>query len=187
MHQERKVLVTDYNIDDISRINHQLVYTNRTIKKTDKDGNTKEVLHRFYCYWDKEYDSIKKLNKHGVYVMIDIPFETIFDLIPYYPYIIACHYWSNDNEMVILAKDSFVDETIDKRLGSGWFNKDSIDFQWHYKQELAEHTHEVATELDKNLAARYDVINLHNAQLTKDGEYYLVKTDYPIDYNHKIE
>jgi hypothetical protein len=187
LHQERKVLVTESNLDDICKINIQLSYSNHTIEKQNAKGEIKEVLQKSYRYWDKEYDSLKKLNKHGVYVMIDIPFETIFDLIPYYPYVIACHYWSKEKEMVILAHDSFVDETIDERLASGWFNEDSISFQWHYKQELAEHTHEVAKELDKNLASRYDVINLHSTQLTKDGEYYLVKTDYPVDYNHKID
>lgn len=168
-------------------MNAQLTYSNRTIEKKNAKGEIKEVLQKSYYYWDKEYDSLKKLNKHGVYVMIDIPFDTIFDLIPYYPYVIACHYFSKEKEMVILAHESFVDQTIDERLESGWFDKDSISFQWRYKQELAEHTHEVAAQLDKNLAARYDVINIHDTQMIKDGEYYLVKTEYPVDYNHKIE
>lgn len=170
-------------------MNNKLVYSNHSIEKKNAKGETKLVLQKFYYYWDKEYDSLKKLNKHGVYVMIDIPFDTILDLIPYYPYVIACHYFSEENEMVILAHESFVDQTINDRLESGWFDKDSIDFQWHYKHELQEHYRDVLAQLFYDIGDRRVQFSLKDIELRKDGDQYLVSAPEgkPIDPNFPVK
>lgn len=188
MHQERKVLVTDGNLDDVCAVNPRLSYSNVTVVKTDKKGKTKEVLERHYLYWDKEYDSLKKLNKRGVYIRIDIPFDTILDLIPYYPYIIAADFWSKDRETVILSHQPYPDEEIDDRLESGWFKgMESIDFQFHYKHELQEHYRDVFRELNRDIGDRYVLLSLKGAKLKKDGDWYLLSVEKDVDPNHPVK
>ena len=187
LHQERKVFVTDYNLDDICATNPQLTYSDVKVTKTGKNGESREITERHFTYWGKEYNDIKKLNKKGVYVRIDIPFETVLDLIPYYPYVVACHYWSADEEMVILAKHSEVDGEIEDRLESGWFERGSIDFQFHCKHELAEHYREVIEELNRDLRSRRCQINPRDVPMAKDGDWYLIHTENDIDLNQPVE
>ena len=187
LYQERKVLVSDYNLDDICAINPQLSYSDVKVVKTNKKGESKEIIERHFFYWDREYESLKKLNKKGVYVRIEIPFENVLDLIPYYPYVIACDYWSNDEEFVVLAQQSFPDSEIEDRLEGGWFKKGSIDFQFHYKHELAEHYREVIEELNRDLRLRWCQINLRDVPMAKEGDWYLIHTENDIDLNQPVE
>lgn len=183
LHQERKVLVTDYNLDDICAMNPKLTYSDVKITKTDKNGESREVTERHFTYWEKKYNNIEKLNKKGVYVRIDIPFETVLDLIPYYPYVIA----AANGGMVILAKHSEVDSEIEDRLEGGWFKKGSIDHQFDYKHELAEHYREVIEELNRDLRLRWCQINLRDVPMAKEGDWYLIHTENDIDLNQPVE
>ncbi len=188
LRQEKKVLVTEANLDRVCEANPQLSYSDETVEKTDKNGSKKEALKRRYTYWGKEYDSLRKLNKKGVYVMIDIPFDTILDLIPYYPYIITMDYWSADREMVIVSHCSFPDEEIEDRFGSGWWaGKESIEFQLHYKHELQEHYRGVFRELNRDLRERWVQLSLKGAELKKDGDHYTLAVESPIDPNHPVK
>ena len=187
LYQERKVLVSDYNLDDICEMNPQLSYSDVKVVKTNKKGESKESIERHFFYWDREYESLKKLNKKGVYVRIEIPFENVLDLIPYYPYVIACDYWSKDKEFVVLAQQPFPDSEIEDRLEGGWFKKGSIDFQFHYKHELAEHYREVIEELNRDLRLRWCQINLRDVPMAKEGDWYLIHTENDIDLNQPVE
>ena len=188
LHQERKVLVSEDNLDYVCKLNPHLTYSNVTVEKTGKDGSKKEALERHYIYWDKEYASLKALNKKGVYVMIDIPFENVLDLVPYYPYVIAAQYWSEGTELVILANESEPDHEIEDRLESGWLHEGSIDFMFHYKHELQEHYREVVTELNDGLEGRTHRIILSpiDEPEKRDGGY-VFGTNFEIDANQPVE
>lgn len=89
LHQHKKVLVTEMNREDVQkRCPRFKIHKHSEIiqDKRYKDG-TKERVYYTYEYCGKEYKTLKELNKEGVNITIDIPFDTLLDLIPYYPYL----------------------------------------------------------------------------------------------------
>lgn len=187
LYQERKVRVSEFNLDDICEMNHELGYSETAVTKRGRNGAPKEATEKRFTYWGKEYDSLAKLNKKGVYVRIEIPFETVLDLIPYYPYVIGCNYWSDDKEIVIVARQSEPDSEIEDWLASGFFVKESIEFEWQYKHELAEHYREVLEELNRDMRLRHRQIDLGAVPMIKEGEWYLLRTEDEIDVNQPIK
>lgn len=140
LHQHRKVTVTEINREWVAKHSH-LTWNEETVVKTLKDGRTRKVTNTVYTYWGKDYPSLKKLNKKGVYVTIDIPFETIFDLIPYYSYVIAACGHSEGNSYIVLADESEPDSRFDEYLSRGFV--EDPRFPSYYKTELQEHYLEV--------------------------------------------
>lgn len=189
LYQERKVSVSNCNIDDICEMNHNLKSEEVEVIKTDKNGASRKFKEKHFTYWDKEYIGLKALNKKGVYVRIEIPFETVLDLIPYYPYVIACNYWSKDKEIVILARQSYPDSEIDDRLEGGYFlGQPSIEWLLHYKHELQEHYRDVLGQLFYDIGDRRVQISLKDAMLKKDDDHYIitVQEGKPIDPNFPV-
>ena len=150
IYQHKKVEVTELNQHFIeSKCNFlELILHEEIIP----DARCKEGIRLkswyTYKYANVEYKNLKELNKKGVYVSLPIKFDTILDLIPYYPYIISCCASSPEGETIYISKKSYIDEQIDSYLKTGR----SLDFLNHYKKELQNHYIEIVKRLeaDKN-------------------------------------
>lgn len=101
-----------------------------------KDKN-KLVTYYLYKYLGKEFNSLKELNKYGVYVNKPIKFETLVDLIPYFPYIVACHSYSRDSyEFVCLSSESYIDQSYHDSILYG--NTSAEELNYTYRKRLAD-------------------------------------------------
>ena len=145
LHQHKKIEVTNDNLKFIKEHCKEFDYTKYAIRVEDK--RVKEG-HKYkhictYEYWGTEYTSLKELNKKGVYITIDIHFDTILDLIPYYPYIVSASFTSTNDDgtksaYVVISKEPFPIRERDEFLQNGWNNC------WEsYARRLQEHYIEV--------------------------------------------
>lgn len=145
IHQHRKVKVTKWNRDFVKEHCNVFDYIDEEYEVSDKrckNGVSKRVRST-YTYWGKEYTLDELNEKEEVYITIDIPFDTILDIIPYYPYIIsvaACH---EDSEYIVLSNESFVDSNYLEKLSYGL----PETYPSWYKGELQKHYIDVCKEL----------------------------------------
>ena len=102
-----------------------------TPDKRAKSGMRVETTYT-YKYWDKEYTA-KELSKKGVYITIKIHFNTLLDLIPYFPYTISVCCCDGSKETVYISDNSFVEEHADDAVQHG-YEYDT----YYYRHELAE-------------------------------------------------
>lgn len=63
-----------------------------------------------YKYFDKTFNSEKEINKYGILVYFTIYFDTIFDLLPYFPYEIASLSYSDKHTDIVIASTSGVEQ-----------------------------------------------------------------------------
>lgn len=86
-----------------------------------------------------EAKSLAEINKQiSYYYRKEIRFDTIFDILPYYPYIITTAYSDKKREHVIVASQSYVESEFEELLQSGYvsimYNHYKADLQKHYKE-----------------------------------------------------
>ena len=177
LHQHKVLTVTPWNHDDAVKLCPELeVIEHKRIvpDKRQKSGQREEVYYT-YKYWGKEY-TLKELNKHKVYITIDIHFDTLLDLIPYYPYIVTM----SCGNTVYISSQSFVDKELDDHLEHGWYS----DYWQHYKKDLQEHYQEIVLRY-YNPAGREIKENItFYKETVEDGtEKYIGRTLYPMDEN----
>ena len=141
MYQHKKVVVTEWNQDEIAKkldnfkvIEHKEVVVDKRVKTGEK-----EKVTYTYKYYGREYKSLKELNKHGVYVTMEIHFETLLDLIPYYPYLVSMSMSNDGRETVVLSQESFVDSERDEHYEHGYFS----EFWEYYKKSLQDHYRDI--------------------------------------------
>ena len=150
--------------------------------KRCKDGIKTKATYT-YKYWGKEYKTLKELNKHGVYVTVEIRFNTILDLIQYYPYIVCASFYSEGKEIVFISKESFVDYEYNHAVENGWFPS----LRDHYKNKLQQHYLEVCKNY---LLYKYDervcIEDITNYKYYDNG-FYVVEVENEVDENHDIE
>lgn len=189
LYQRHKVTVTEYNQEFVKEhcqafnyIRHERVVAD----KRCKDDKRTEYFYEYH-YYDKKY-TLKELNKHGVYVTIDIHFDTILDLIPYYPYIVSSCYSDDEKEKVFISKESSVISEQDEFYERGHF---SDSWQW-YTKELQEHYFEICRDiLCYKLEERTKTVTITSDRLLcpvepEDGDY-VIPVDDEIDCNHRLE
>jgi len=141
MYQHKKVKVTEWNQDEVTKkTDHFKVIEHKEIvaDKRLKEGQREKVTYT-YEYFGREYNSLKELNKHGVYVTMEIHFETLLDLIPYYPYLVSMSMSDKGKEIVYLSQESFVDSERDDNYEHGFFS----EFWEHYKRDLQDHYRDI--------------------------------------------
>lgn len=147
IHQHKKVKVSECNQDEVVKHCPYLKiipHTQVVVDKRYKEGK-REITTYTYEYWGKEY-TLKELNKHGVSVVLDIHFDTLLDLIPYYPYIVSFAACGDGKETVFISNESFVIEERDDRIERGVFS----DYWESYVKELQEHYLEVFEKYYQN-------------------------------------
>lgn len=186
LYQYRKIKVTESNRDWAAK-HTSLSWSSHTVEKTDKNGNKKEALETEYCYYNKHFDSLKKLNKNGVYVRMEIHFDSILDLIPYYPYVPAVWACSEGQLAVVLPEKSFVEKELDYSLESDYVEEPYINMtEWH-RRELQNHYKEV---IEKYYAVpkskSHFPVTMDRA--VKVGDHYemTLPDDYKVDPLHEV-
>ena len=141
IHQHQLITVTGQNQMMVAEKCDQfevIEYFDEVPDKRKKGGYRTTVTYT-YRYWGRDYDTLKELNKHGVYITIDIHFDTILDLIPYYPYTITMSCNNQDGEYVVISKKSFVLQERDEMYDHGYDSK-----MWEgYNKKLQDHYREV--------------------------------------------
>lgn len=158
-------------------------HINKTTDKRTKEGY-REVVSYTYEYWGKEYTQ-KEINKRGVYITVEIHFDTLLDIIKYYPYIVSACCSDEDKMTVYISNESFVDEEYEEHLKHGW----DSGMRDHYNKELAEHYLEVVKEYYlKDIDERTAYIFMKSAKPAyEDEQYVYFKSTHDIDDLHKAE
>ena len=141
IHQRKKVTVTEWNQEDVKNHCPGFDFTKHVRKIPDKRCKSKfrEETYYTYSYYGKEYGSLKELNKQNVYVTIDINFDTLLDIIPYYPYIVSsCSHngGSTPESCVFISDKPYPIKRMEERLNMGGLVDDSFQ---RYQRELNEH------------------------------------------------
>lgn len=146
IYQHQKVEVTEANQDFIAANCKQFEIITQTITAPDRrcKGRFKVKKLYTYNYYGKEYLTLKELNKKEVYIPVPIKFETILDLIPYYPYVISFCASSPEGETIYIANKSEIDYHVDSCLKYGH----SLEFVYYFKKILQNHYVEVVKRLN---------------------------------------
>lgn len=148
IHQHKKVKVSKWNQEDVKNHCSGFNFTKHTRKIPDNRCKDKfrEETYYTYTYYGKEYTSLKELNKKNVYITIDIHFNTLLDLIPYYPYIVsACSHNSDSSpeSYVFISEKPYPIEQRDERLKTGGLIDNSFQ---RYQRDLNEHFRDIVLE-----------------------------------------
>ncbi len=181
LYQHKVLTVTPWNHDEAMKLCPKLeVIEHKKIvsDKRQKSGQREDIYYT-YKYWGREY-TLKELNKHKVYITIKIHFDTLLDLIPYYPYIVTIACSNNGKQIVYISNQSFVDEKIDDHLKCGYYSE-----SWqHYKKQLQEHYQEIVLRYYNPTGREIKENITFTKELAEDGtEKYIGKTSYPMDEN----
>lgn len=141
LYQHLRVEVTEDNQDFIAKHCDYFKVIKHTEKLPDKrtKSGEKESIYYTYMYYDKEYKSLTQINRKHVYIVKEIHFKSLLDLIPYYPYIVSASVCNGDTQKVWISSRSFVDEEEDQALKHGRM-RSITDY---YRQELADHYRDV--------------------------------------------
>lgn len=143
IYQHKHLKVTPYNAELVSEMNSNFKITHHQKEVDDKRTKTGKSIKKWdtYTYFGTEYETLKELNSHGgVYVTIPIHFDTLLDLVKYYPYIVSMCASDSEKETVYVSKESWVDSEYHNLLESGYNSKMK---RW-YDKALADHYQEVS-------------------------------------------
>lgn len=146
-----KVELTKYNVDKFIAIDKLLS------KKVDEKGKT------IYIYWNKEYKTLKALNKKGYIATMPIYFNSLYDIAEYLPCTIACGGISKESEHIIIGS-SEVEERMLYALSNADFER--IKELSRYREELSNWIVEKAKSEDLSVTLRKKLENKSNDNIT---------------------
>ena len=141
LYQHKNVKVHHYNHEEIKERCPEFDFkeVKTVVSDKRKKGGFSEKTNYIYTYYGKRYTE-KELNaKGGVYIQIEIKFDTLLDLLEYYPYLTSAVFSSEDQMKVFIHSRSFVDEEFDSAVENGYI----LNTRDHFKKRLAEHYAEV--------------------------------------------
>ena len=181
IHQHIKVKVDEWNQDYVKTHCKGFNFEKHIKTIIDKRCNSgiREIQYYTYNYYNKEYKDLKELNKHGVFITKDIHFNTLLDLVPYFPYIVTVAAHSDGKSYIVVSKESFVEEEFKEHL------RDSADTMAnHYRHELAKFTQKVVLRYFSDYKER--TIE-QDFKIEKENDKYIVHLEKPLDYNFDIK
>ena len=147
LHQHLKIELTEFNIKrEISRRKGILKRTLHEKEVKDKRCKEGKKINRYYTYTyhGQEYPNLEELNKRGYWTILDLHFDTILDLVPYFPYIIASAACDAGTETIFISEKPYPTETDIRLIKSGL-----EPFGNYYRQALQEHYIDVVKYLLK--------------------------------------
>ena len=132
LYQHKKIKVTKNNQDMVAKMCKAF-----EIIELPLESNQRKPRY-IYKYYGNEYKNLKELNKKGVYITLEIHFDSMLDLIPYYPYIIKVECNDENGKVVYLSnkpytldiRDEMLERGIDRTLMYESYTKELQD---HYK------------------------------------------------------
>lgn len=180
IHQHVKIKVDEWNQDYVKAHCKAFDFTKHTEQTDDKrcKSGKKERYYYTYTYYGREYN-LKELNKHEVYITKDIHFNTILDLIPYFPYIVSVSAYIDNICKVVVSSESYVESCFKEHT---WDSSDKMcDI---YRKSLAKLTQEIVL----NYFSDYKERTIEQEfKLEKENDKYIVHLEKPIDYNFEVE
>lgn len=180
IHQHKKITLTNYNHEEVKKLCPQFDYKEHIKVVPDKrqKSGQREEKYLTYTYYGKEY-TLKELNKKGIWITIDIKFNTLLDLIPYYPYIVSM----SCGGTVYISNESYVDSNRDDCLEHGYYS----DFWQHYKKELQDHYREVVLEYFNPEGREITKTVKVQSKIENEKEILYVDLEEAIDYNFEVK
>lgn len=181
IYQHIKVKVDLWNQDYVKEHCQGFDFTKRTEIREDKrfKEGKKKSDHYTYTYYGTEYKNLKELNKHGVYITKSIYFDTILELIPYFPYIVTVMTRSNGNTYVVISDRSYADTCFQEHQWEG------TEELFHlYRKELAEFTQSIILD---NFSDYKERTVDQEFKIDKSQGKCIVHLEKPVDYNFNIE
>lgn len=181
LHQHIKVKVDEWNQDYVKSHCPGFDFTKHTEVREDKrcKEGKKEYYYYTYTYFNKEYKTLKELNKHGVYITKNVYFDTILELIPYYPYIVVTMYSSKDEMHVVISDRGYEERCFREH------NWDGVEKSFHrYRKNLAEFTKEIVLKYFADYKER--TVD-QEFKVEKEKDKYIVHLEKPVDYNFELE
>lgn len=112
-------------------------HTEKIPNKRSKKGYVEKEVYSF-TYLNKKYTE-KEARKLQVTVAVKIHFETLVDLIKYYPYIVSFAASDNETMTVHISRESYVDTEYKQLLSHGY----ESSMKESYDQALAKHYIEI--------------------------------------------
>lgn len=180
IYQYVKINVTEWNQNLVAKKcnNFKIIEHTKIVPDKRKKTGQKEIKYYTYIYYNKEYSSLKELNKKHVYIAKEIHFTTLLDIIPYYPYIVCLAASSSGKMTVVIGNQSYVDEQEEEALRHGWEHS-LIDY---YREELQNHYRSVVLNYF-NPTGRQCVELVKFDSKTLTGELsHKVDTNFPIKW-----
>jgi len=181
IYQHKKIKVTEENQDLVAKKCDQFKVFKHTVYVRDKrlKSGQREKIYYTYEYWGQEYDSLKEINKKKVFIVKEIHFENLLDIIPYYPYIVGACCATNNKQTVYISSRSFVDEEEESAYNHGW----EPNMSSYYRHLLQEHYREVVLNYF-NPAGRSHVELVHFDHSTLQGKLkYKIDTNFPVRWH----
>ena len=121
---------------NLSRVKHTKIVPDKRVK-----SGKKEKVFYTYTYYGKEYNSLTEINNYGYWRYKAIHFETLLDIIPYYPYLISMSASSDGKEFVVISDNSFVETAENESISYGH----TSTLAGYYRKELQNHYKDVIT------------------------------------------
>lgn len=140
IHQWLPVKVTEYNKEYVK--NHCSSFDFIEHEEIKKDKRTKagerKAVSYTYTYYGKEYKSLKELNRREIHVEKDIHFDTLLDLVPFFPYLVMVASFDKEKSYIQISSQSYVDRCFQTNM---WESSDKMcDY---YRQELSSLTKDI--------------------------------------------
>ena len=136
LHQHKCIKeIDEYNQDFIKEHcpQFEIIRHEEKVPDTRKKSGYREKITYTYKYWGKEYTAKELKKKGGVYIVVDIHFKTLLDLIPYLPYIVVMSAYSDGKQTVFISNESYVEEEANDSLQFGHERN-----TYHYRHALSE-------------------------------------------------
>ena len=173
LHQYKK-------IKEITPNNHDFVASKsslKVIKHVNRKSGFRESIEYTYEYLGKEYTA-KELNKQGgVYITVDIHFDTLLELAMYFPYTISFMSVSDSKTNVVISEESYVERNYKELIQNGF--ETSRD---HYNKRLVDYIKDLAFKYyDPSRREHVETITFTES----DGKY-IGKTSKPIDPDFEL-
>lgn len=144
LYQHKLIKVTEINQDLVAKYCEAFKVIEHKKKKLFGGTITKYT----YEYYNRSYNSLKKLNKlyGGIYITTEIHFDTLIELIPYYPYLVSMCCCSDGKQTVYISDRSYAEAECDSMLQHGI---DGSRIAERSRKDLAEHLEDVILKYSK--------------------------------------
>ena len=148
IYQNYQVVVSENNQSFVKDHNPWFNFTEREIVKKDsrtKTGERKEKKFT-YTYLEQTFDSLKKLNEFGVFVQVPIQFDSVLEIIQFYPYLVGMMTSDSEKEKITITQTSYPLMRFKESMAIGGIS--SWDCEEYYRKKLQQHYMEVCTYLN---------------------------------------
>lgn len=181
IYQNRAITVSEDNLDYVKNHCYGFEYSCINIQKEDKryKSGFKNTKQYTFSYRGKEFSSLADLNKEHIVVQFEIKFDTLLDIVPYYPYLVSSCVRDQDHEVVIITQQSYVDRRVDEQLA---FGSIPTTMAAYYKKQLQDHYLAVC----KNYFLYNYEKRVHTEPIVVDANTGIGETSKDIDPMHEL-